>query len=393
MLTDPVLVVTQERTRNPVPRPVWIFDNMINSTEGAPEDGGTVAIFDTKRKFLGSAIYNSKSRIRARIFSLRRRTFDEQYIDEAVRAAVKRRLTHFTPGESFRAVFGDADHLPGVVADKLGSVLVLEILTLAADRQRDTIVQSLTRHLGTRGVVIQRESSLREKEGLDAGPPIIDGDVPRPLEIALDDYLLLADPVQGQKTGLYLDQRWNRRLLSPHAAGRRVLDLFCYNGGWALSAAAAGCAEAVGVDSSAPALSLARDAAARRGFAQTRFEEADAFDYLNDAHNRNERFDIVVSDPPAFARGKTRLDDAMKRYLSLNYRCMRLIPAGGILAACSCSQPVRLSDFEHTLELAARNAGQRYQLIARGGPPPDHPEMLGLPATSYLKCILLRRTE
>lgn len=391
---EPRVVATFEKTHTHRVRHHWIYDNMVAETSGALVDGETAYIYDRRHKFLGSAIYNSVSRIRARIFSLDHKVFDDAYVADAVAAAVKRRRALFPDGDSFRVIYSDADGLPGVVADLIGGVLSVQLLTLAADRHAETVIASLREQLSPTATIIHREVGVRTKEGLPLIEPEVQGTVPESVLVAQDGFTTFADLRAGQKTGLFLDQRFNRRLIAPFCKDAAVLDLFCYVGAWAMTAAVAGAREVVGVDSSAPAIELARRGAEASGLKQVRFECADAFDFLAAATASHEcHYDVIVCDPPAFAKTRKHAPDAIKGYLSLNYRCMRLLPLGGILATSSCSHHVTDEEFEEMLETASRNARMQFQIVARGGQSPDHPPLLGFPESEYLKCLVLRRVE
>ncbi len=390
---QPRLIVSNADVKKPRIRPVWIYDNMVKEVVGQAEDGGTVHVWEGTDRCLGSAIYNSQSKIRARIFTQEETRFDGEYVAKAVEAAVARRRAHFSPDDSFRAVFGEADGLPGLVADKLGKVLVVQIVTLAADRMRERLIAELRRHLVVSAVVVRGDTPVRAKEGLPLTPPHVRGEPELPLRVEVDGVALFCDPVAGHKTGLYLDQRYNRRLVAPHWSGARVLDLFCHVGAWSLAAARGGAREVVGVDSSGPALEMARRAIAENDAKGVTFEESDVFDWAAEVGVRRGKFDVVVCDPPAFAKTRAQATEAGRAYLSLNYRAMKLVAPGGVLVTCSCSQHVGRPEFEDTLEKAARNARVRFQVEARGGQPPDHPVLLGFPESDYLKCAVLRRVE
>ncbi|MBX7245178.1 MAG: class I SAM-dependent rRNA methyltransferase [Candidatus Sumerlaeaceae bacterium] len=387
----PAITITGANVKTPRLRPQWIFDNMVGSISGNPVDGEAVTILDPSGKFLGSAIYNSASKIRARFFSLGNESFDHNYVIESVRAAAARRETHFPPQDSFRVVFSDADFLPGLIVDKLGPVLVLQVLTLAADRHRDAIIETLREIYSPLGIVLRLDAAVRAKEGLSVGKVEVIGDVSKPLRLHLDGYTVFVDPLEGQKTGLFLDQRFNRRLMSPYCKNARVLDLFCHVGGWAFAAARAGARSVVGVDSSAQALALATMGAPENGVPAEAFVKEDVFDFLTDEKRASEQYDVIICDPPAFAKSHSMVNDAVRGYLSLNYRAMKRLAPGGLLVSCSCSQQLSQAEFETMLETAGRNARIYFHIVARGGQPPDHPPLLGFPESQYLKCVLLRR--
>lgn len=394
---EPTLVVDPEASITSRASIRWVFDNMVVSVHGDPADGGTVALVDPRGKPLGWAVYNSSSRIRARMFSLERRVFDDAYVTRAIGSAIARRRAVFLKGESFRAVYSDADGLPGLVADLIGGVLVVQLLTAAIEARADAALAALREHLAPTATVVHRDLAVRAKEGLAvAASPEIDGDFAEALEVKQDGFSVFADLRGGQKTGLFLDQRFNRRLVAPFCRDAGVLDLFCYVGAWSFAAAAAGAVRVTGVDSSASALAMARRGAEANGMAdRVSFVESDAFDFVNEAlaGGSGARYDVVVCDPPAFAKTRKQTPDALKAYLSLNYRAMRLLPVGGVLATCSCSHFVTPAEFEAMLETSARNARMTFQVLHRGGQPPDHPAVLGFPESEYLKCVVLQRVE
>jgi 23S rRNA (cytosine1962-C5)-methyltransferase len=388
---EPHIIISHEQTRDPRLRTMWIFDNMVAGVGGNPSDGDAVAVYEKSGKFAGSAVWNSQSRIRARMFSLDRVRWDMGYIRGAIEAAWRRRLTHYAPEDSFRVVFSDADFLPGLIVDKVGGVAVIQFQTLAVNRYRDPIAAAVGDITGCRAVVMRFDSPVRRHEGLATLPPVTEGEVPDPLFVEMDGVVVCADLAHGQKTGLFLDQRWNRRLITPLCEGRRVLDLFCHVGAWSFTAARAGAREVLGVDLSGPALALARLGAKRNGFGNVRFEEQDAFDHVTAASKAGEQYDLVVCDPPAFAKNRRTVPEALRGYLSLNYRAMKLLAPGGVLVTCSCSQHVGEDEFRGAVETAMRNARISLQLVARGGQPPDHPVLMGFPESEYLKCLVLRR--
>ena len=389
----PRMVVTREETRTQRIRLVWIFDNMVKSVAGETEDGGTVYVFDSDDRFLGSAIYNGNSKIRARIFSPNTERFDGDYVERAITAAVERRRSHYDlVNGSFRVVFSDADGLPGLIADKIGNAIVVQVLTYAVDRLRERCVAELQKHFPDSIVVVRSDSHVRGFEGLEIrNEAHVRGELPEQFSVTVDGITLFTNPAQGQKTGLYLDQHENRKLMKPFCEGARVLDMFCHVGWWALCAAQWGAREVIGVDSSATALGMARQAAQANDATVVSFEESDAFDWLADKKQQRGLFDVIVCDPPAFAKSRVHVPQALKAYLSLNYHAMKKLTPGGVLITCSCSQSVTPAEFEEMLERASRNAGVRMQVVTRGGQPPDHPVLLGFPESEYLKCVVLRR--
>jgi len=390
----PALVVQGRKSPQGLQIPVWIYDTAILGTSGNCADGETVAVFSKSGKFLGSAIFNSASKIRARLFSYDMTSFDDDYVEHAIIRAWNRRRTHYDVNDSCRVVFSESDGLPGLIVDKLGDVLVIQSLTLAIERRLEVIIRTLRALFAPKATVTRRDSPYRVREGLEVADPEVVGELKQPLAVELDGVTYFCDPLHGQKTGMYLDQRLNRRLLKPYAAGKRVLDLFCHVGGWALAAAKAGATRVLGVDSASPALELARRAASVAEWSHVEFVESDVFDFLEEKRNELAgSFDVVVCDPPAFAKSQKHLAEAERAYLSLNYRAMKILPVGGLLVTCSCSQHLSEEHFQLILETAARNARMRFQIVALGGQPPDHPVLLGFPESRYLKCVFLQRIE
>lgn len=387
------LIVSMKETRNVPVKLVWVFDTMVAELpDGEPSPGSTVYVHDSKNKFLGAAIYNPHSRIRARIFSQDKVLFDYDYIGGALKKAVAlRRETGCAQDQGYRVVFGESDGLPGLVADYIGGILVIQALTYAVNKHLTYITDSLNELIGPDGIVVRNDVPIRVKEGLETGAPIIHGEIPERVRVVEDGCVMFANPAGGQKTGLFLDQRQNRESIRRFSPDARVLDLFCHVGGWGLRAAKYGASEVVCVDSSRPALDLARAAAEENGFSFVRFEEADVFDYLNKAIEAgDEKFDIIVCDPPAFAKTRQHFEEAFRAYLSLNYRAMKLLKPGGVLVSCTCSQAVSSEDFDTILATASRNARMQFQMLERRGAPADHPVLVGLPETDYLKCYVLK---
>lgn len=389
------LVVTLSDTNNVPTRIVWVFDSMVGELpEGEPAPGATVHVYDEKHRFIGSAIYNSHSRIRARIFSLTRRRFDEEYIREALNTAVARRKQLGLFSDSCRVIFGESDGIPGLVADKIGNYLVIQPLTFAVNQHLPFIIDRLNELVAPEGIVVRKDIALRAKEGLEVTEPEIHGEVPEQIAVKEEGVTLLANIRSGQKTGLFLDQRLNRAAIQPWCTPEsRVLDLFCHVGGWGLRAARYGAQEVIGVDSSSPALELAEASAKASGLAErTTFVQHDVFEYLREA-DAEKLFDIIIVDPPAFAKTRQHYEEAFRAYLSLNYLAMKKLKPGGLLVTCSCSQAMSVVEFNEAILTAARNARMQFQVLERRGAPADHPVLLGLPETEYLKCFVLQRTE
>ncbi|HWP35257.1 MAG TPA: class I SAM-dependent rRNA methyltransferase [Thermodesulfobacteriota bacterium] len=371
----------------------WIFSNEIAPFGQRPpafEPGELVYVADAHGRRLGVAYYNPHTLIAARLLVRDGRPIDREFFLERVRAALALRERHFPGQRVYRLVFGEADGLPGLVVDRYGDVLVVEPQTAGMERLLPLALEALETLLAPAGIVIRRDAAGRRLEGLPLADPEVRGRVETPLLVELGGLVLEVDPLRGQKTGFFLDQRVNYGRVDAVAAGGRVLDVFCYGGAFGLRAARAGAREVVLVDSSAAALAAARRNAERNGLLERcRFEQADAFDYLTQADARGERFDLVILDPPAFARSRKQVAGARRGYKEVNRRAFRLLAPGGYLLTCSCSYHIDRETFRDIVRDAAADAGRSAVIVESGGQAPDHPVLLGCPETDYLKCLLV----
>ena len=292
--------------------------------------------------------------------------------------------------QAYRLVHGEADALPGLVVDVYHEYVVVQTLTQGTEKLKEELVRALTDLLHPRGILERNDPRVRLFEGLDQRAGVLSGEVPDRVDVVQGGNLFEVDLLHGQKTGLFLDQRENHAAAASYARGR-VLDAFCYAGGFAL-AAARGAREVVAVDSSQEALAQLGRNGARNGFGNIQAVEANVFDHLRELEMRRERFELVILDPPAFAKNKGTIPSAKRGYKEINLRARRLLAPGGILVTCSCSHHVNENDFLAILEDAASDAGIPVSLIERRSQARDHPVALGVPETSYLKAFILRRT-
>jgi 23S rRNA (cytosine1962-C5)-methyltransferase len=290
-----------------------------------------------------------------------------------------------------RLVYGEADQLPGLVVDRYGDVLAVQILTLGMEVRADLIREAIERELGPRGVVRVADSPLRTLEGLPLAREVWWGDVPERIEVAVGGFRVEADPVHGQKTGLFLDQRLNRARAEARASGRRVLDGFCYQGEWALHAARGGATSVVAVDSSGPALEAARRNLERNGLAdRVELRRADGFDALRALEAAGERFGLVILDPPALIKSRRGVAAGARAYREINRAAMALLDEEGVLVTCSCSHHLDDVMFRQVLLESARAARRPFRVLEWAGEGPDHPQLLAVPETHYLKCAVLQ---
>ncbi len=370
----------------------WVFSNEIKEIAGEGQPGCAAELFDAGGAFLGTGYYNSRSLIAVRVLSRRREDIDgtDFFVQRIRQANNYRQLV--CPGENdYRVVYGEADFLPGLVVDKYGDYLSIQLLSAGMEYRRNAIVAALTELFHPKGIVARNDVAVRSLEGLEEKVEIISGSIPETVEVTEHGIRLLVDLLGGQKTGHFLDQRNNHLLLQGRCQGKSVLDLFCYSGSWALHAASFGAKSVLGIDISEKAVGLARRQAELNGLAdRARFEAVDAFARLRSLKDEGKRFGVVVLDPPAFVKSKKMLNEALKGYITVNRRAMELLDDGGYLVSCSCSYHLGREPFRELLASAARQAGRSMRLVATGFPSPDHPVLLAAPETDYLKCQLLQ---
>ncbi len=370
---------------------LWVYTGEIASTDDGVAPGDLVEVRDHRRRFLGRGTYNPASTITVRLLTREPdeavdRSFFERRIDEAL---AYRALLF--PGEStFRAIFSEGDGLPGLVVDRYGAYLCLQIGTLGMERFRALLLAVLRERLSPAGVYERSDLSSRAHEGLPPAEGIVAGEVPEMIPVVLDGLEFRVRLAEAQKTGLFLDQRLNRRTLLPLSAGRTVLDAFCNTGGFGLYALRGGAHSVLGVDISPGCILRAREQAEANGFAQ-RFDlsEANAFDRLHALDREGRRFGIVVLDPPAFTKSARNLEGARRGYKEINLRALRILEPAGFLLTSSCSYHLGPEDFLSILREAVADSGRTARLISMSGQSPDHPIRPGVPETSYLKFALL----
>jgi 23S rRNA (cytosine1962-C5)-methyltransferase len=368
----------------------WIFRSDVLERPTSP--AGAVRVRDARGKPLGVALWSPKSEITLRLIdSNPDALLDAAWWRQRVAACVARRASIEAHANAFRLVHGEGDGLPSLICDRYDRWVVLQIMSAGLEAHRDHIVAAVLAATGADGVLARNDVPLRQKEGLPLKSELLAGDVPRTIEVNEHGVRYLAAPWDGQKTGAFLDQRENRVFIGARARGR-ALDCFSYHGSFALHLATRA-ESVVALDVSAPALERARDNAARNGFTNVTTVEADAFDYLKAAERARERFDTIVVDPPAFAKTRSALPAAVRGYKEINLRAMRLLSPGGLLFTASCSFHLSRAHFLEMLRDAAADSGRRMVLRELRGQPLDHPEVLTIPETGYIKGALLEAVE
>jgi 23S rRNA (cytosine1962-C5)-methyltransferase len=389
-------VVLQPRRARPFyGRHPWVYAGAIAAVEGEPADGDVVDLVSHTGNFIARGLHNSRSKIRVRLYSWSPDLpLDRSFFHERLEAALRLRgplLGLDGPGRACRLVFSEADGLSGLTVDRYDRWLVVQFTSLAMAQRRDLLADLLEELAHPEGILLRTERGIGQLEGLELQDGPLRGSLPGgPVEIVEDGQRFLVNIAEGQKTGFYLDQRDNRRTVAGFAAGRRVLDAFCYTGGFGLHAARAGAVSVLGVDVSEPALALARDNARLNGLENITFACADVFDHLNALVTAGERFGLVVLDPPKFARSRQAIEEALRGYRRLQMMALRLLEPDGVLVTCCCSGLITVDMLEDLLAQLAAEERRDVQILARLGQAPDHPIAVACPETSYLKCLLCR---
>jgi 23S rRNA (cytosine1962-C5)-methyltransferase len=389
---EPSVQLSARGVRRLQGRHPWVYRSDVAEPNGVPP-GSLVRVFDQRGKFLGTALYSSSSQIAIRMISHGSVADLPALVAERIRAAIAYRKKLVSNTDAYRIVFSEADFLPGLIVDCYNDVLSLQVLTQAMDAApvRDAVEQTLKEELQPAGIVERVDSRIRELEHLPPLPSrLLWGENSSTVFTMNSGVRFHYDGLEGQKTGAFLDQRENYAAAAQYAQGE-ALDAFCYQGGFALHFAAhpAGKTSSVtGVDSSRPALEMAERNATLNG-REMEWIEANAFDLLREYAAAGRRYDTIVLDPPAFAKTKRDLEKALGGYKELNLRAMKMLRPGGILVTCSCSYHVSASDFYEVVADAARDAHKSLRVIENRGAAKDHPMLLNVPETSYLKCLIL----
>ena len=375
---------------------LWIYDNEIDRTEGEFENGDMVNVFDFDGYPLGCGFINTRSTITIRMMSRKPHTVvDEDFIEMRVRNAWEYRKSTVDTG-SCRLVFGEADFLPGIVIDKFSDVLVVESLALGIDRWKPVILEKLKKVLAEdgisiRGVYERSDARVRLQEGMERFKGFIGDSFDTKVEIVENGVRYMVDVQDGQKTGFFLDQKYNRLAIQRLCKGKRVLDCFTHTGSFALNAGIAGSGHVLGVDASELAVEQARENARLNGLEdRVHFQCADVFDLLPQLEQRGERFDVVVLDPPAFTKSRSSIKNAVKGYREINIRGMKLVKDGGYLATCSCSHFMDPELFTKTIREAAANVHKRLRQIEYRTQAADHPILWAADESYYLKFIIFQ---
>jgi 23S rRNA (cytosine1962-C5)-methyltransferase len=394
-MTYPRVVLLPQKAQPFFFRHPWVYPGAIASIEGEPRDGDVVDLIADTGNFVARGIYNSWSKIRVRLYSWdSQRDLDEDFFRERLMQAIRLRsalLDLDRPQSACRLVFSEADGLSGLTVDRYDRWLTVQFTARGLADRREMLADLLMDLVQADGIFLRTERAVGEMEGLALQDgPLRGGNPPRLITIDEDGVLFRVNVSEGQKTGFYLDQRQNRQAVASLARNRRVLDGFCYTGGFGLHAARAGAREVLGIDVSETAIALARENAVLNACANVAYKSADVFDFLEELVGSSARFDMVILDPPKFARSRRALDGALRGYRRLQGLVLRVLESDGLLVMCCCSGLISELMLEEVLAQAAMANKRPVQILERRGQASDHPVALTCPESRYLKCLIAR---
>jgi 23S rRNA (cytosine1962-C5)-methyltransferase len=366
---------------------LWIYSSDVANAEGA--EGGSIAIVrDQNRNFIGQAFFSDSSQIALRFLTQSDKPIDCEWWQQRILDAARRRASIASHTNAYRVVYSEGDLLPSIIVDRYDDVLVLQTLSQGSEGVKSLLVELLAEQFKPRAIVERNDVRVRQYEGLEMIVGALYGEAPGEFEIKQDGVTFLVSPLSGQKTGSFLDQRENR-LAARAVAHGNALDCFTFAGAFALNLAGV-CESVVGIDISADAITAARQNAQRNNAGNVEFREANVFDELRELESAGKRFDTIVLDPPAFAKNRASAKAAARGYKEINLRAIKLLNPGGILVTCTCSYHMSEEMFLRIISEAANDAHRTLQMVEKRTQASDHPILLGVPETYYLKCVIAR---
>jgi 23S rRNA (cytosine1962-C5)-methyltransferase len=394
MVTLPRVVIRRRSARPFFARHPWVFVTSVERVEGEPGPGDEVEVVSFEGQPIARGLFNPHSAIRVRLYRWDGGPIDDDFLARTIASAARWRVDGLGlhgPDVGVRLVFSESDGLSGLTVDRFGRRLVAQFTGLGLYARRDAILDTLAALPDVDGIAVRGDRSTAEAEGLHVDESLGRGEPPPgPARIVEHGISYEVDLSSGQKTGFYLDQRDNRRAVASLARGRSVLDLYCYSGGFALNALKAGASDVLGIDSSSPAVALARRNAEANGLGAARFEEGDVMDAVERLRAEGRRFGLIVCDPPKFARHPKGIEKALRAYLNLNLAAIGLLEPDGVLATCSCSGLVDRGLFVDLLGQVADRSVRSIQILDQRGQAADHPVSASCLETEYLKCFVCR---
>jgi 23S rRNA (cytosine1962-C5)-methyltransferase len=388
----PVAQVRLNTQRGPDgPGHLWIYAGHLSQVVGQPVAGDLIDVLTPNGRFYGRGFFNPESKIRVRLLTFENEPIDEAFWTKRIQQAIRLRQRLVTKTNAYRVIYGEGDRLPGLIVDRYDQTLVMQTLSVGMDRLKELLANLLMKELKVERVYLRNDAKSRQLEGLPSGKGFLRGSGATQVDIQEGEARFLVDIEQGQKTGWFCDQRENRLAAAKLAQGAEVLEVFCHTGAFGIHAALAGAASVEGLDVSEESLLLAREHAVRNHVeARCTYRKADAFEELRKLVKGEKRFDLVMLDPPAFARSKQALSGALAGYKDINLLGLRLLKPEGFLVTSSCSHPVSEHDLWTSIRLAARDAKREIRLIEQRGQSADHPILASMPETRYLKCFILQ---
>ena len=394
-MSTPKVILKPKRAQPFFGRHPWVFAGAIDRVEGSPADGDEVDLVSTAGNFVARGLYNSQSKIHVRLYTWDEGVpLDRDFFRGRLASAIRLRhdtLKLNTPDAGYRVCFSESDYLSGMIVDRYGDWLTVQFTALGLANRREMIGEVLRELLNPKGIYLRTEKGIGKLEGVELHDQLLWGEPPpADLSIAENGLRVFVNLAEGQKTGYYLDQRDNRLAVSRLCAGKRVLDAFSYTGGFGVYAARGGASEVLCVDASESALQLARRNAEANGFANLAFENADVFRHLGDLAAAGRKFDVVVLDPPKFARNRAAVPEAFKGYRRLHQLALKLLDRDGVLVSCCCTGLITMLELEDIIAQVAVEARRDLQFLERRGAAPDHPVAVTCRETGYLKCIISR---
>jgi 23S rRNA (cytosine1962-C5)-methyltransferase len=392
----PQVILKPSRAQPFYARHPWVFAGAVDRVEGTPADGDEVELRSHAGNFIARGLYNSQSKILVRLYCWEpERALDADFFRERIRSAISLRHDILKlpqgPHAAYRVVFSESDFLSGLIVDRFGSYLSVQFNALGLANRRDLIAGILAEELNVSGVYIRTEKGVGKLEGMDLHDGLLWGEAPDgDIVIHENGLQFIVNLTEGQKTGYYLDQRDNRAAAARYATGRRVLDAFSYSGGFGLYCAKAGAASVECLDASVAALQLAERNAVLNGLTNVSFSHGDVFDVLNIKKAEGDKYDLIVLDPPKFARSRKSVPEALRGYRKLHALALQLLEPGGVLVSCCCTGLVTMTDLEDVIVQVCAAAKRDVQILERRGPGADHPVAGSCREGTYLKCIIVR---
>ncbi len=372
---------------------LWIYKSDVLKVEA--DGGDVVSVFDEGNNFVGKAFYSDSSEITLRIFTTKNETVDKEFwrkkIIDAAKIREQKTKDQNQKTNAQRLIYTEGDLIPSLIVDDYNEIFVIQTLSQGSDKLKETFVEILREEFSPTAIIERNDAKVRQRENLEMQTGVLFGEIADEIIIEQDGVKFYVSPLGGQKTGSFLDQRENHFAVRNYAFGR-ALDCFTFNGGFALNLAQV-CGEVIALDISEDAIKLAKRNAELNNVSNIKFRTANVFDALRDMEKSGEKFDTIVLDPPAFVKSRSALRSAVRGYKEINLRALKLLNKGGILVTCSCSFHFSEEIFLQTLEETLRDSRRRVQIIEKRMQASDHPILLGMPETYYLKCFILRVVE